>query len=512
MSERLGLGFLLLTFIAALILFFNLGGIPLLDPDEPVYAETAKEMINFHDFLSPRIFGEYWYDKPPMFYWLVAGSFSLFGVGEFAARFPSALLGLICVIWVYSSGTRLFEQRAGMMGALVLATSVEFFYLGKAAVTDITLTLFLTISLLSFIEKRYYLFYIGAALATVTKGPIGLLFPGAVVFLYMLATRNFSELFKMKIPGGTILYLVIALPWYLVMYQLHGNPFVDTFIGFHNITRFTSPEHPEGVLWYYFIPVLILGFLPWTAVMAQALWKSLFDAREDSRKLLFLLIWAGFIFVFFSISRTKLISYILPMFPPLAMVVGWYINRISDWRYGFRPIAWPIVLTILSVLIWVALFLGVKAMPDLLAGAIVTAGLFAVMVFGVWYYIWRWDIDKAFWLQVGAMTLCSLVLMTMLFPQAAPAFHSRDIAKEFSAYYDRKSPVYVAKFLHPGFAFYSDVYGIELKQDQAGKIIASQEKLYLIVRRSEYNALGAADQQKLTILATSDEKMLLLKP
>jgi len=512
MSERLGLGFLILTFIAALILFFNLGGVPLLDPDEPVYAETAREMLQFHDFLSPRLYGEYWYDKPPMYYWLTAGAFQLFGVNEFAARFPSALLALICVLYVYSDSSRLFDQRAGMMGALVLATSIEFFYLGKAAVTDITLTFFLTLSLLSFKVKRYYWFYIGAALATITKGPIGLLIPAAVVFIYLLVTRNFSELGKMKIPAGTVLYLVITLPWYLMMYQLHGNPFIDTFIGFHNITRFTSPEHPEGLLWYYFIPVLILGFLPWTAVMVQALWKALFDGREDSRKLIFLLIWAGFVFIFFSISRTKLISYILPMYPPLAMVVGWYINRISDWRYGSRPLTWPILLTLLAALVWVALFLGVKAMPDMLAGAVVVAGLFGIMVFGLWYFILRGEIDKAFWLQVAAMTIFSLVLLTMLFPQAAPAFQSREIAREFVAHYDGKSPVYVAKFLHPGFAFYSGVYGQELKPDQIGNIVAGGEKVYLVLRRSDYDALGEAEKQKLSTVATSDNKMLVLKP
>lgn len=512
MSERLGLGFLILTFITALILFFNLGGVPLLDPDEPVYAETAKEMLQFHDLLSPRIYGEYWYDKPPMYYWLTAGSFQLFGANEFAARFPSALLGLVCVLYVYSAGSRLFDARAGLMGALVLATSIEFFYLGKAAVTDITLTLFLTVSLLSFLTKRYYWFYIGAALAMVTKGPIGLLFPGAVVFLFLLVTRNFSELGKMKIPAGAVLYLVIALPWYVFMVQLHGNAFVDTFIGYHNITRFTSPEHPAGLLWYYFIPVLILGFLPWTAVMVQALWKAAYESREDSRNLIFLLVWAGFIFVFFSVSQTKLISYILPMYPPLAMVVGWYFNRISDWRYGSRPFAWPTVFTLLAALVWGGLFVGVKSMPELMAGAVVVAALFGIMTVGLWYFIWRREIEKAFWLQVAAMTLFSLILLTMLLPQAAPTLNSRDVAQEFVAHYDGKSPVYVTKFLRPGFAFYSGVYGQELNSDQIGKLLAGGEKVYLVLRSSDYKALGEVQKQKLTVVATIDNKMVVLKP
>ncbi len=207
MSERSTTGTVLLVLLAAFIMFFNLGGIPLLDPDEPVYAETAKEMIATGDFVSPRIYGEYWYDKPPMYYWLVAAAFKLFGVSEFAARLPSAILAILCALYVYFAASRLFGVRAGLMGALVLATSLEYFYLGKAAVTDITLTFFLTVSQLAFVEKRYHLFYICAGLATVTKGPIGLLFPGAVVFLYMLFTRSFSLMREMKILQASLPYV-----------------------------------------------------------------------------------------------------------------------------------------------------------------------------------------------------------------------------------------------------------------------------------------------------------------
>ncbi|MBP1765585.1 MAG: hypothetical protein H6Q65_2643, partial [Firmicutes bacterium] len=358
--------FWLLVAISALVMFFNLGGIPLLDPDEPVYAETPLEMIAAHDFLSPRIYGEFWYDKPPMYYWLVAAAFQIFGVNEFAARFPSALLAVFCVAFVYFSGSRLLGRTAGLTGALVLATSVEYFYLGKAAVTDITLTFCLTVALLSFLREKYYLFYVFCGLAVLTKGPVGCLFPGAIIFLYMLVTRQFGILKKMKLPVGIILFSLIALPWYIVMYNIHGSIFLDTFIGFHNITRFTSPEHPEVVLWYYFIPVLLLGFFPWTAVLVQSVWRSLTAARQDERNtLLFLNIWAIFIFVFFSISQTKLVSYILPMYPPLAMVAGWYISRIYEENRTKRPLAWPILLTIFAFLWAGGFYFGAKKLPEL---------------------------------------------------------------------------------------------------------------------------------------------------
>lgn len=190
-----------------------------------------------------------------------------------------------------------------------------------------TLLFTLTVCLLAFLAKKYYLFYIFAGLATVTKGPIGLIFPGTIVFLYFLTTGRWSQLRSMHLPLGLLLYVVVAVPWYGAMYMLHGMDFINTFLGFHNITRFTSPEHPEGVLWYYFIPVLIVGFFPWIAVLLQAVWSSLRNSGRDFSSLVFLNIWAVFIFIFFSISQTKLVSYILPMFPPIAMIVGWYIDH-----------------------------------------------------------------------------------------------------------------------------------------------------------------------------------------
>ena len=513
--ERLHWKSLLLIVIAALILFNHLGGVPLLDPDEPVYGETAKEMINFNDFLSPRIYGEYWYDKPPMYYWLVAGAFSQLGVSEFAARLPSALLGFACVLYVYLVGSRLFSNKAGLLGALILVTSGEFFYISKAAVTDITLTLFLTMTMLSFLEKRYYLMYICAGLATLTKGPVGIIFPGAVILLYFLAIRDFSHLRKMKIPVGILLTSAVVLPWYWFMVQAHGQVFIDTFIGYNNITRFISPEHPE-IVWYFFIPVFIGGFFPWSAILIPASWTALTESREDFRKLLFLIIWAAFIFVFFTISRTKLISYILPMFPPMAMVVGWYVDWIGQRWGGVRTLSWPIILSVLCGLLCAALFWTIHLIPALLIGVIALVAIFVIMTLGVWYYIWRLEVERALWLQVGAMTLVSLVVMIMIFPQAAPAFSCRGIANEFLAKYDGKSPVYICKFLHPGFTFYTNEYGKEFSLDELAPIVKSGKKAYFVMRQSEYNGLTVAERQKLTTLAATgdslDQKLLLLNP
>ncbi len=512
MFPKLGSGFWLVAIVSIIIIFSNLGGIPLLDPDEPVYAETPKEMITFNEFVSPRIYGEYWYDKPPMYYWLVAASYKVFGISEFSARFPSAFLGVLCTLVVYFAGRRLFNERAGIVGALVLTTSIEFFYLGKAAVTDMTLLLFLSLSLLAFIDKKYYWAYFFAALATVTKGPIGLLFPGAIVFSYILVTRNWALLKAMSIPSGLVLYALVALPWYIAMYQIHGNPFIETFLGFHNMTRFTSPEHPEGVLWYYYIPVLMVGFFPWTAIMFQSMWASLRKSKKDFSVLVFLNCWAVVIFMFFTFSQTKLVSYILPMYPPLAMIVGWYIDRLWTQKHENSNASWGILLLILSVLFTGGMLAGLETMPELQSGVYMTGLIFILMAVGVAYFLWKKAIGRALGIQIVGMTLFSMVLVYVLFPAAAPQFTMKSAAQEFSTIYDGNSPVYIIKFLHPGFTFYTDIYGREVKEDsEVIRAIQENNQAYFVLRKSDYLRLPESQQQSLTLLKNIDDMVLLLK-
>ena len=504
----------MVVLVTAFIAFFNLGGIPLLDPDEPVYAQTAREMLQFNDFISPRIYGENWYDKPPMYYWLTAFSFKLFGVSEFTARLPSALLAVMGTAAVCSFGAKLFNARVGLLSALVLATSIEYFYLAKAAVTDITLTFCLSVALLAFLSRRYWLFYIFTALAVVTKGPVGFLFPGAIIFLYLTLAKRWPEIKEMKIPAGLLLFAVIALPWYVVMYNLHGEPFIDTFLGFHNITRFTSPEHPEGILWYYFIPVLILGFFPWTAVLAQSVWSALHKSKgREYSQLLFLVIWAAFIFIFFSVSQTKLVSYILPMFPPLALLVGWYLDR--NWDSVRQNRLWAILTAALSTAFVYGLWLGSKDMLVLQNGALLTGILLAILALAALYYGWqRQATGRFFILQTAVMILFASLLVTVLLPPVAADFSVRELASEFEMKYNDGAPVYVLKFLHPGFTFYSGVNGRELKGKESllAVLAFTNNKAYFLIRRSEYEYLSAAAKSQLQLLSSQRDKLLFLRP
>lgn len=509
--RRLPPGLWVIIVISLFVAFFQLGYVPLIDPDEPVYAETPLEMLQTHDWISPRIYGEFWYDKPPLYYWFVATSFSIFGRSDFAARLPSALMATFTAILVYQAGARLFDRRVGLFSSLVLVTSFEFFYIAKGAVTDMTLTFCLTAALLAFLFKRYIWIYVFAALATVAKGPIGLAFPGIIILLYLAAGKRWSFLREMKVPQGIVLYLVIAAPWYGIMTYYHGSDFINTFIGFHNITRFTTPEHPEGVLWYYYLPVMIMGFFPWTGVLVQSVKASLYTYGQTFAKLQFLNIWAFFILLFFTISQTKLVSYILPMYPPMALIIGWYLSRLWENRLRGKYLSWPVTATLLfggfiSALVWAG-----QKYPEISLGITLAVGLFLVCLSGVWYAYRHRDVTSMIYVQVAAMVVFSALFVTLLIGPLAANLSCLGISKEFVQHYDGQTPVYVAKFLRPGFAYYSRVYGKELKTSADMNEAFVQPKVYLVLKQDDLDILPMERKQQLVLVAQSADKLLMLK-
>ena len=510
---------IIVTLLCLILFFFQLGSLPLMDPDEPVYAQTAKEMLAAGDWLSPRIFGEVWFDKPPMYYWLVAGVTMLLGPTEWAARLPAAAMALGTVWLVYAFMKNRFGSASAAASAVVLATSLEFFYLAKGAVTDSTLTFFLTACLLAYWEKRIMLAYVLAALATLTKGPVGLLFPGAILLLELLSRGDWRGFIKLQLPKGLLVYAAVALPWYIAMYAVHGQVFVDTFLGMHNVTRFTSAEHDVSNAWTYFVPVLILGFFPWVTLLPQTVWLAWKEAQYERRTLRFLLLWAAFIFIFFTIAKTKLVSYILPMFPPLAMLVGWRLSRL--WVQPAKQRAWAIACGALHGLLGAGLIYGQTLMPALAWGAFLAAGILLVTGAGASWQIWRGGYQRAWVTLAAGASAFLLTLVLVLLPLAAPQFTAKEIAEDFKANYDGASSVYVIKFLRPGFVYYTDASTEEVgttlfhnKVDTRAvlqQMVSRQERAYFVLRLSDYRLLSEAEQKKLTVLSTRYEVLLLLK-
>lgn len=327
----------------ALLTLWQLGRLPLLDVDEPVYGEVGRLMASSHSlsrWLTPHYNGAMWFDKPPLFYWLTGLSMRALGASELAARLPSALCAVGLVAAAYALARRAYPQKpsAGLWAGFVLATGVQFFLLARAAVTDMALALALTLALLglqawldSGRARSIALCGLGTGLACLVKGPVALVLIGGQLVLYVLLTRRWTLAAKPALWGGLALCLLVALPWYIAMTAWHGQAFVQGFLEANNVTRFLKPEHHEtNAVWWY-VPIFIAFFLPWTLSVPGALVaarrrnQAERAAPSSPRPTLFLMLWCGLVFAFFSLSQTKLVTYIFPLFPIMAVLVGAWI-------------------------------------------------------------------------------------------------------------------------------------------------------------------------------------------
>ncbi|MFA6074200.1 MAG: glycosyltransferase family 39 protein [Negativicutes bacterium] len=533
----------LLLLLCLVIIMPGISNLPLFDPDEPVYALTPQEMISSGDWLSPQIYGQYWYDKPPLFYWLVAVCFKLFGHNEFAARFPSAFLGMITVFMVYYFVGVKTNRRIALLSAVVLLTSLEFFYLCKAAVIDITLVFCMTGALLCYWSGRYFWLYVFAGLAVIAKGPIGFLLPGAIIFLDVLFNNRWFELKKMRLFSGIIVFILIASPWYLAMWKVHGQAFIDGFLGANNLQRFLIAEHPGGEKYWWFVPVLLIGMFPWTSVLLQSVYETAKDAinkwrsRKNSNPELFMHFWAWTIFAFFSISQTKLVTYILPMFPAIAIIIALYLDKYIE-KLGIKTkIAMTIISVVFALLLAVAAIFGQAILqsgvmarddvstqqiisaiimqiqqPWLIWRALVTA-LGTLLVFGVANYkTWSKSVISGLKWQVAGLAIFSLLLVYVLAPVAYNMFDCRDFAPQFMKIYDGKSQVYIVKYRHPGFTFYTGITGVELKslrQTETSIQNNAGSKAYYVVLDSYYNSMSEKTKKLVNIEKIFYEKYVL---
>ena len=331
-------GSVLLILILSLPLYLvHLGRTGLSDPDEPYYAVPAHEMMDSGTYDVPVFHGRPWFDKPILFYWIVMTAFLLFGVSEASARIGSVLAAAGGLLAVFALGRRVCRHPMGPLGAaIVLATSFEYVILARAAVTDMALTLFITLGMLAAARciedgRPLQAGLAGAAfgLATLTKGPVGALLPALALVMYLIAARR-ADLVRPRLLATALAgFVLTAGPWYVYMELRYPNLLLGTFLGQGNLGRFLAPEHRAFP--FYYVAVLLAGLLPWSGGLPAALWHA---ARpwiwSDERRAgarpgpLFLLCWFGAVLAVFSVSASKLPSYILPAFPPAALLLGDY--------------------------------------------------------------------------------------------------------------------------------------------------------------------------------------------
>ncbi|HJV65667.1 MAG TPA: glycosyltransferase family 39 protein [Geomonas sp.] len=327
----------LLVVIFGLAFFQRLGNFPLLGTDEVRYLEIPREMLERGDFVTPTLNYVTYFEKPPLHYWCDALATLLFGQTPFAARFFGALWSLLDVLLVYHLGRKLFGRQKALLAAGVLGTSIGFLIQGRVNITDTTLTFFLCAALGSFLlatrpqEPRkalyYYLFYIFSALAVLSKGLIGVVLPAGIILLFILCTRRWSLLREMRLPLGIPLFLLVCAPWF-VLVSLRNPDFLQFFFVHEHFQRFLTKVHHRYEPPWYFLPILFSCMLPWSFFLPAALWQSRPDRSESGEARLFLLLWGAVIFLFFSLSHSKLIPYIMPVYPAFALLVGFYFGEL----------------------------------------------------------------------------------------------------------------------------------------------------------------------------------------
>ncbi len=349
--------------LLALVWFVPLGWRALFSPDEGRYASIGLEMLQSGDWITPRLNGLLYFEKPIFQYWITAASLAVFGINEFAARFWPAMSGFLTVVVVGYTARRLWGAQSGAYAALLAAGTTWISANSHFLTLDMGLTFFQSLSLCAFViaqndtaterERRNAMWVCWAAMAgaTLSKGLVGIVIPGATLVLYTLWQRQWDFWRRMHWGSGLLIYFGLTAPWFIAV-SLKNPDFFDFFFIREHFRRFLTDEARRTGEPWYFVPVLLLGALPWTTMVASWLWRGgRGEAQVRFQPARVLVVWSVFIFVFFSVSRSKLPSYILPMFPALALLGAYWLPKV-DPRYLRWHLLAPAAFWLVALVVW----------------------------------------------------------------------------------------------------------------------------------------------------------------
>lgn len=519
--ERPAIPIILLAVLSAYLFFFRLGGTALTDPDETFYAETAKEMVERGEWITPYIYDKPQFEKPILFYWLLEASFKALGPSEFAARLPSAAFGFIGIIALYLFGSSLFNRKAGFFSAAILATSVEYITLSRACVTDMVLGTFMMLGFAFFYlghmkgRRGFYPLSAAAfALATLTKGPIAILLAGLIILIWCVLTKEYG-IFKdaAAIAWSFLVFIVIALPWYLAAYKLHPGELVSSFFGFHNVTRFLEAEHKIGSQFYYNIPVVLFGLFPWSAFLPLALWRAFKNARAkqpltpnprpQAPGFVFLLTWFFVIFIFFTISSTKLPTYIFPCFPALALMIGalWddFLNSatVPAIFRGMRFSYYLLMAAVVAASAGIFIFIRRDAeynwilTKSLVSGAVLASGM--ALAFSA--FIWR-RFAASFFFIIYSVAIFIYPLNSLILPAVEIYETSKKISQEALSRMAPDEEIGCERDYLAGVAFYTGKTPVNIDRHHLlTQFLNSGKRVWCVMKEKNFHQLYDLDDK-----------------
>ncbi|MGH8738601.1 MAG: phospholipid carrier-dependent glycosyltransferase [Burkholderiales bacterium] len=460
-----------LLLIFAFAWFVKLGQRDLFKPDEGRYAEISREMVASGDWLTPRLDGLKYFEKPPLQYWATAAAFEAFGQSAWSARLWTALTGFLGVLAAAFAAARLFGAPVGRATGLILGGSLMWVFMGHAASLDMGVSFFLSLAVSAFAlaqhdgatpgGRRGWMLagWAACALAVLSKGLIGIVLPAGAVALYVLWQRDWRLLARLELVAGLALFLAIAAPWFIAV-SLANKEFAHFFFIHEHFERFLTKGHGRFQPWWYFLPVLALGLVPWTLALPGAL-----AAATRRRPLLafqpqrFLLAWSVLVFVFFSISDSKLFPYILPIFPALAMLLADWLLRVTP-----RALTWLCACAALGGAALAALMplatarLSGSLPPGMVASFerwLVVAGvaLFAAGAIASLAAMRARRGAALAWLAAGGFALTQLLLVA--YQSLAPVYSARQIVERIRPALDAAKHVYFVQMFDHSFLFYA---------------------------------------------------------
>ncbi|MDD5085793.1 MAG: glycosyltransferase family 39 protein [Candidatus Omnitrophica bacterium] len=546
MFKSVATSFLVILLLSSFLFFFKLGGREFRNPDEGRYAKIAMEMVGTGNWVEPKLYQLDYLRKPPLFYWLIASSFKVFGFNESAARFIPALFGFLTVIATFFFCRKVFGLKEAVFSSLVLASNFWYISVSRYLVMDSTFSFFLVSSFYLFYlgvtatdKKRIYfiLFYISIALAFLTKGVAGVVIPAFCLVLYAGFSGQFKKvLAEMNIGTGVLIFSAIALPW-LVAIMIREPEFFKFFFLHEHLQRFFSKRFEHQGPWYFYIILLPAVFFPWLFFLQSLRKIGLFVAKRYLYKREFYLFcaFAG-ITLFYSMSKSKLPTYILPSIPFLSILfaiawAGWKPEKSRDLLAVKLPLyALIAVATVIGLVSFykppfLENILGEGMMLYVrLIAVIVIAGSAAALIF-----LKNARVEKSFYAIVAFMFALSLLspfaLKRINEPSTTHSF--AEMLKPMLKESDRVF-IYGKPSAFYDFGFYLDfpvsVVGFEgeLKFtkgdiDVEGSVVTREEFIdifntknaYCMIRQSDLDNLGVVFKDKISILKETDHKLLI---
>jgi len=534
-----------------IILFYGFwaGERPLSHPDEGRYTEISREMVATGDYVTPRLNGVKYFEKPPLTAWLVAGSIKVFGVNEWGLRFWPMMFGLLGCIAVYFVGYQLYGRGVAIASSLVLSTALLYYALSHVLILDMTVSTFITLAAFSYLlaakepkgrSQTLYLagFYVCAALATLSKGLIGAVLSGGIILIWAIISRSWKQLWLAFKPWGVLLFFAVAAPWHILV-SLRNPEFFDFYFIYEHFTRFLSKDHGRYQPVYFFIPIIIAGLFPWFTLLPQSLLKAWKDYKKtQDLDLLYLAVWIFFIFVFFSLSNSKLIPYILPVFPPLALLLGRYVIQLWNGtdqcgaKWGLQ--AFNLLIAAMVIALPIVLYTqDLLYSKDVRAMLIISEILLVVLTAVIFVLNKNNQVKQA----LCVMGLASVILLPTVYT-AWPHLEIRsikslamelkerasddDLVISYKRYYQDLAP-YIERIVTVVDAFGELTFGTEVEDTSAWMIKSAQfedlmekekdnkeKKIFIVTRKEFYHDILAKKYKNLYSIAETKRDILLV--